>query len=143
RFGPDARDAQGDANRPWFEERLAPALSGVPRLDVILRRPDARLLDVGCGHGWSSIAPARAYPRAHGEGIDVDAPSIEAARQHAGGMPGVTFTLLRGESLSAGRESTADIAFIFEALHDMPDPVGVLRSIRTALRPEGLLVVMD
>lgn len=143
RFGPDARDAQGDANRPWFEERLAPALSGVPRLDGILARPDARVLDVGCGHGWSSIALARAYPRALVEGIDVDAPSIEAAQRHAAGMPAVTFTLLRGESLSAGRESTADIAFIFEALHDMPDPVGVLRSIRTALRPGGVLVVMD
>lgn len=142
-FGPDARDAQGDANRPWFEERLAPALSGVPRLAGILTRPDARVLDVGCGHGWSSIALARAYPAAHVEGIDVDAPSIDAARRHAAGIPGLSFALLAGESLSAGREATADIAFVFEALHDMPDPVAVLRSIRTALRPGGVLVVMD
>ena len=45
--------------------------------------PPARVVDIGCGEGWSTLAIARAYPRARVVGIDLDAPSVEAARRHA------------------------------------------------------------
>lgn len=142
-FGDDARDAQGDVNRPWFESELAAALASVPRVDAVLSRSGARIADVGCGHGWSTIALATAYPEARVEGFDVDAPSIEAARRHGEGTSGVAFTLLEGERLSEGREGAFDAVFVFEALHDMPDPVGVLTAVRDALAPGGIVVVMD
>ena len=142
-FGPDARDAQGDVNRPWFEQRLGAALASVPDVDAVLSRPEARIADVGCGHGWSTLALARAYPSAKVEGFDIDAPSIDAARAHAEGVASVSFTLLDGERLDQGREGTFDAAFVFEALHDMPDPVAVLTAVRRSLRPDGVLVVMD
>lgn len=138
-FGADARDAQGDVNRPWFESALAGALDGVPALHAVLSRPGARLVDVACGHGWSTIALARAYPDAHVDGVDLDGPSVEAARRHAEGMPRVAFHLARGEDLM-GRY---DAAFVFEALHDMPDPVAVLAAIRRSLAPDGVAVIMD
>lgn len=147
-FGDDARDAQGDVNRPWFARELAGALASVPRVHDVLSRPGARIADVGCGHGWSTLALAAAYPDARVEGFDVDAPSIEAARRHASDAgsavaDAVTFTLLQGEHLDEGRTAAFDAAFVFEALHDMPDPVGVLSALRRALAPGGVIVVMD
>ncbi|GAA2030903.1 class I SAM-dependent methyltransferase [Agromyces tropicus] len=144
RFGEDARDAQGDINRPWFDRRLAGALAAVPELDAVLRRPGARIVDVGCGHGWSTIALARAYPDAHVEGVDVDAASVEAARAHArdaGLADRVAFRLAGGEALA--EDDAYDAGFIFEALHDMPRPVEVLAALRRAVRDDGAVVIMD
>ena len=143
RFGADARDGQGDVNRPWFEHALADALAAVPAVHDVLSRPDAGIADVACGHGWSTIALARAYPDAIVDGFDLDEPAIEAARQHAAGIENVTFSELRGEHLAEQGEERYDAGVIFEALHDMPDPIGVLTSLRRALRPDGIAVVMD
>lgn len=142
-FGPDARDAQGDVNRPWFEFALAGALTEVADVHDVLSRDGARIADVGCGHGWSTISLARAYPRASVDGFDLDEPSIEAARAHAEGAPNTTFTVLAGEAVAEGREGAYDAAMIFEALHDMPDPVGVLASLHRAVKHDGVVVVMD
>lgn len=143
RYGADARDGQGDVNRPWFEQALAGALAAVPAVHDVLSRPDAGIADVACGHGWSTIALARAYPDAIVDGFDLDEPAIASAREHAAGIENVTFSELRGEQLAEQGEERYDAAFIFEALHDMPDPVGVLSAIRRALRADGVLVVMD
>ncbi|GAA1923327.1 class I SAM-dependent methyltransferase [Microbacterium aoyamense] len=138
-FGADARDAQGDVNRPWFSSRLAGALASVPHVHDVLSRPGARIADIGCGHGWSTIALSRAYPDARIDGLDVDAPSIAAAKEHAKGMDAVTFAVTAGEQLAG----PYDAAFVFEALHDMPDPVRVLSAMHEAVKPDGVVVVMD
>jgi SAM-dependent methyltransferase len=143
-LGDDARDAQGDINRPWFLQRLGPALAGVPTLHEVLSRPGARVADVGSGHGWSSIAIAIAYPLARVEGFDVDAASVVAARRHAeeaGVAERVRFRHVGGEGLA--QDAVFDAAFVFEALHDMPFPVDVLTAIRRAVRPGGEVVIMD
>ncbi|WP_353815196.1 class I SAM-dependent methyltransferase [Agromyces sp. SYSU T00266] len=143
-FGKDMRDAQGDINRPWFDRELAGALASVAELDAVLSRPGARILDVGCGHGWSSLALARAYPEAVVDGVDIDGPSIESARGHAEDAEladRVTFHLGGGEALA--EEDAYDAAFIFEALHDMPNPVEVLAALRRVVRDDGAVVIMD
>ena len=143
-LGEDARDAQGDINRPWFLQELAPALAGVSPLHSVLSRPGARIADVGSGHGWSAIAIAQGYPEARVEGFDIDGPSIAAARRHAeagGAADRVRFHHVAGEALP--ESSVFDAAFIFEALHDMPRPVEVLGAIRRAVRPDGEVVIMD
>lgn len=144
-YGPDARDAQGDVNRPWFLRELAPALVGIDDVDAVLSRPGARIADIGCGHGWSTIALARAYPDAHLVGVDVDAPSLVAARAHAEGVPNVTFVDADAGTLQseADRHGAFDAAFVFEALHDMPHPVEVLTAVRAAVREDGVVIVMD
>ena len=96
-------------------------MAGVPELHAVLGRPGARILDVGCGGGWSTLALARAYPDATVVGVDIDAPSIEAARaaaDTAGLADRVEFVLTEGESLPA--TEPYDAAFAFECLHDMP-----------------------
>jgi len=143
-YGEDARDAQGDINRPWFLRRLGPALAGVPAMHEVLARPGARIADIGSGHGWSSIAIATAYPEARVEGFDVDEESVVAARRHAdeaGVAEHVRFHVVGGEGLP--QEAAFDAAFVFEALHDMPHPVEVLSAIRRAVRPDGHVVIMD
>ncbi|MDP9395668.1 MAG: methyltransferase domain-containing protein [Actinomycetota bacterium] len=142
-LGADARESQADMNRPWYEKALPRALAGVPAVHEILDRPGVRILDVGCGAGWSSIALARAYPAARVTGRDIDAPTVELARgnvETAGIADRVTLEL--GDASVLPPEAY-NIAFAFECVHDMPRPVEVLRAVRAALRPGGLLVVMD
>jgi len=143
-LGADAHESQADMNRPWFEHRLAGALASDEALHAVLSRPDARIADVGCGHGWSTLALAKAYPSAHVVGIDVDEPSIAAARENAdaaGLADRVEFRLARGEELA--EPGAFDAAFVFEALHDMPRPVEVLDAMRRAVRDDGAVVIMD
>ncbi|WP_084102782.1 class I SAM-dependent methyltransferase [Demequina sp. NBRC 110051] len=137
-IGDDARWSQADMNRPWFEQMLAEAIAGVAEVHDVLSRPGARIADVACGAGWSSIALADAYPQANIVGIDIDQPSIEAARTNAAEADvGHRVSFLTGDA------AELDGVFIFEALHDMPRPVEVLQAIKAAVKPDGVCVVMD
>jgi ubiquinone/menaquinone biosynthesis C-methylase UbiE len=145
-LGADARESQGDINRPWFLHALPDALRQASEIDAVLRKPDARILDVGCGAGWSTIALAQAYPNAKVIGVDVDAPSIEMARKNAAtyGTAGQRVQFLYGDAGALGAdEGTYDAAFAFECVHDMPRPVEVLDAVRRALRPDGMAIVVD
>ncbi|MFI2365209.1 class I SAM-dependent methyltransferase [Promicromonospora sp. NPDC019610] len=142
-LGDDAREGQSDVNRPWFEHRLADALAGVADLHERLARPGARVLDVGSGGGWSSIALGRAYPGATVHGIDIDAPSVAMATENAraaGVEDRVRFSHGDAAHLPAGQY---DAAFAFECVHDMPRPVEVLAAVRQSLAPGAPLIVMD
>lgn len=144
RLGADARESQAALNRPWFDTRLAPALARVADLHRPLGRPGARVLDVGCGGGWSTIALARAYPGATFVGIDPDAESVVMAKANAAALA-VTdqTTFVTADGTTAPAHGPFDLAFAFECLHDMSDPVSVLSAIRESLAPGGRLVVMD
>jgi predicted O-methyltransferase YrrM len=146
-LGTDARESQADMNRPWYEQRLGDALADLPDVHAALSRPGARVLDVGCGGGWSTISLARAYPEAQLEGVDVDAPSVQAATANAaaaGLADRVRFRLADGAELRAdGEDALYDAAFAFECVHDMAAPVDVLAAVRRAVRPDGLVIVMD
>jgi SAM-dependent methyltransferase len=142
-FGADARESQADMNRPWFEQMLAGALAGVPLVHEQLSRPDSRIADIGCGGGWSSIALARAYPAAVVDGYDVDAASVELARdnaERAGLADRVHFTVVDAAGMT---ENSFDVVFAFECVHDMPYPVDVLTAARKSLRQGGSVIVMD
>jgi SAM-dependent methyltransferase len=142
-FGDHAREGQADANRPWFEHRLADALAGVEDVHGLLSRPGVRVLDVGSGGGWSSIALGQAYRTATVHGIDIDEPSVSMATENAraaGVADRVRFTHGDAADLPADRY---DVAFAFECVHDMPRPVDVLTAVRKSLVPGAPLIVMD
>jgi SAM-dependent methyltransferase len=143
-FGDGMRSAQAALNRPLFEGQLGPALAGVESVHTVLSKDGARVADIGCGAGWSTIALAEAYPAATVIGFDVDEPSIELARNNAaasGVVNRVSFELAGGETLP--NFGWFDAAFAFECVHDMPRPVDVLAGIRQAVRPDGLVVIVD
>jgi 2-polyprenyl-3-methyl-5-hydroxy-6-metoxy-1,4-benzoquinol methylase len=106
--------------------------------------PPARVADLGCGSGWSSIVMAQSYPRARVEGIDLDEASIEEAQRNAaaaGLADAVHFV-----SADAGHPALAghyDLVTLFETLHDMADPIRVLRAAGALLAPGGAVLVAD
>jgi 2-polyprenyl-3-methyl-5-hydroxy-6-metoxy-1,4-benzoquinol methylase len=117
----------------------------MPDLDARLQSdPPARVADVGCGVGWSTIALARAFPKARVEGIDLDEASIADARRHAdeAGMADVVTFQLRDAADPATR-GAYDLACIFEALHDTPRPAEVLGALREMLRDDGSVLIAD
>lgn len=146
-YGDDLISGQAEINRPPFLQQLGQEwLSAMPDIDARLRQadPPARIADIGCGAGWSSIGMARAYPFVRVEGFDLDPASVEMAKQnvHGSGVEDrVSFELRdAGDPAHAG---AYDLVTIFEALHDMSDPVGALKAARTLLAPGGSVLIAD
>jgi 2-polyprenyl-3-methyl-5-hydroxy-6-metoxy-1,4-benzoquinol methylase len=102
------------------------------------------VLDVGCGVGWSSIAMASAYPHVVVDGVDPDEMSLERARANAeaaGVADRVRFHTSDAAALQS--EGPIDLATAFECIHDMAQPVEVLKSVRGALHDDGAMLVVD
>jgi SAM-dependent methyltransferase len=128
-----AREGQADANRPMFVNLLGSEwLPSVPDVHVRLQAdPPARVADISCGAGWSSISIARAYPNVRVDGYDSDEPSIELARQNAeqaGVAERVSFHVR--DASDPALEGHYDLATAFECVHDMGRPVEALRAMR-------------
>jgi 2-polyprenyl-3-methyl-5-hydroxy-6-metoxy-1,4-benzoquinol methylase len=145
RYGADLRDGQAAINRPAFTQEMASWIATMPDVEARLKaEPEARVADVGCGVGWSTIALARAFPKAAVEGIDLDEASIADARRNAadaGMADAVTFSVR--DAADPAVQGTYDLACIFEALHDTPRPAEVLGVLRQMLRDEGSVLVAD
>jgi SAM-dependent methyltransferase len=112
--------------------------------DRLLAEPPARVADVGCGAGWSTIGLKQAYPKIDAHGIDLDEASIADARRNArdAGLDGSVNFEVRdaADPALAGRY---DLVCIFEALHDMSRPVDALAASRTLLAGGGSVLVVD
>ena len=143
-MGPEAREAQAAANRPFFLGPLVTeVLPSLPDVDAVLRS-GGRVADVGCGFGWSSIGIAAGYPVAQVDGFDVDVPSVEQARRNAAqaGVAGrVRFEAADVATLDLA--GSYDLVCAFECVHDLPDPVAVLAQMRRLVRPGGTVLVVD
>lgn len=144
---PGAIDTQGLANRPYFRHLLTQDwIPGIPDIDARLRRePPARIADLACGMGWSSIAFARGYPLAQVHGLDIDPESIEKARANAV-TEGIGEDRLQFHLVNAAThdlDGRFDLVTIFEAVHDMSDPVAVLEAAKRLLAPGGSVIVVD
>jgi 2-polyprenyl-3-methyl-5-hydroxy-6-metoxy-1,4-benzoquinol methylase len=145
-YGDDLHEAQAAFTRPLFENLLGKEwLPSVPELhERLLADPPARVADVACGQGRSSIEMARAYPKIEVDGVDADTASIKRARENLAGSgveDRVTFHELdAGDGAFTGRY---ELVTIFEALHDMSYPVQVLRAARTMLADAGVVFIGD
>jgi ubiquinone/menaquinone biosynthesis C-methylase UbiE len=110
----------------------------------LCRQPPARVADLACGTGWSSIAMAQAYPLVRVDGFDLDPEVIAAARRNAGqaGVSGrVTFAVT--DASGPGMSGRYDLVTIFEGLHDMSRPVDALRAARARLGQSGSVLIAD
>jgi SAM-dependent methyltransferase len=145
-YGVHFRHGIAGFNRPLFTHLLAgewlPALPGVDRR--LRTAPGARVLDLGCGLGHSSVALALAYPSITVRGIDLDEASIAEARRTAAGAgvaDRVSFTV--GDAADLAGLHPVDLVTVFEALHDMADPVAVLAAARSVLAEGGSVFIGD
>jgi SAM-dependent methyltransferase len=144
-YGADIHEGIAALNRPQFVNLLADWLAAIPEVDARLRAtPAARVADLACGSAWSSIAIARAYPEVMVDAVDVDVPSIEAARANvaAAGLEDRVRPVVHDAS-EPGLDGRYDLVTIFEALHDMNRPVEALRTARQMLADGGSVVIAD
>jgi 2-polyprenyl-3-methyl-5-hydroxy-6-metoxy-1,4-benzoquinol methylase len=145
-YGEDLRDGVAGFNRPLFERLLGTVyLPAIPEIHQRLIDPTpARVLDVACGGAWSSIAIARAYRNVRIEAIDADPASVDLAQRNiaAAGLDD-RITVALGDAATIADDNHYEVVAIFEALHDMSDPVGVLAGLRRLITPNGSLLVMD
>ncbi len=129
--------------RPGYAAHLVDGW--LPALDGVVQKLEAgaSVADVGCGLGASSIIMAQAFERSNFVGFDAHEPSIDAARRAAaesGVGERVRFEVATATNLPG---QGYDLVCMFDALHDMGDPVGAARRIRQALAPNGTLLLVE
>src|SRR5271165_5985152 len=111
----------------------------IPALDGVEAKlkAGAKVADVGCGHGASTILMAQAYPESRFYGFDYHAASIEQARKKAEAArvsDRVTFEVAAAKSFPG---KGYDLVAFFDCLHDMGDPAGAATHVRESLAPDG------
>ena len=129
--------------RPGYHNHLVDAW--LPALDGAVEklRAGVQVADIGCGHGWSTVMMAKAFPQSHFTGYDFHAGSIEAARVHAaehGVSENTRFEIGTAKAFAA---TDLDLVTCFDCLHDMGDPTGAARHIRQALKPDGTWMIVE
>lgn len=121
--------------KPFLLSAWLPALDGV--VDKLER--GARVADVGCGYGGSTEMMAEAFPNSEFIGFDLHEASIAHAREH-NGRANLRFETARAQDYNG---TDFDLVTIFDALHDMGNPVGAARYIRETLKPNGTLMLVE
>ena len=127
--------------RPGYKAHLVgewlPALED----DVISKLArGAQVADVGCGRGASTIIMADAFPSSNFVGIDFHEDSIDHAQSAANGQGNLRFEVARAQDYAG---ADFDLVTVFDALHDMGDPVGAAAHIRKTLKPDGTLMLVE
>jgi len=129
--------------RPSYHNALVQAW--LPALDGVVARLEqgASVADVGCGHGFSTVIMAKAFPRSTFVGYDFHPESVAQARQHAA-QHGVSANT-RFEVALAGEfpGDNLDLVTFFDCLHDMGDPLGAARHVRQTLKPDGRWMIVE
>jgi SAM-dependent methyltransferase len=117
----------------------------LPALDGVVERlkTGARVLDIGCGHGASTILMARAFPKSLFVGLDYHEASILTARERASAQ-GVTRNVAFEVQTASGFDAhDVDLICFMDCLHDLGDPVGALIRCRKALKPDGKVLLVE
>jgi ubiquinone/menaquinone biosynthesis C-methylase UbiE len=129
--------------RPGYNANLVanwiPALEGVEAK----LKAGAKVADIGCGHGASTILMAQAYPNSRFYGFDYHEPSIARAREAAAAAGVADRVEFQTASAQDYPGEDFDLACIFDALHDMGDPVGAAAHIRRSLQPDGTWLLVE
>ena len=135
--------AAGRFFRPGYQNSLV--AGWLPQLhDVVAKlEQGARVADIGCGHGFSTVIMAKAFPKSHFIGYDFHPGSVAQAKVHAQ-QHGVTanthFEVAMASDFPA---RDLDLVTFFDCLHDMGDPVGAAKHVHQALKPDGTWMVVE
>ncbi|MES2009566.1 class I SAM-dependent methyltransferase [Cupriavidus basilensis] len=129
--------------RPGYAAHLT--AEWIPALDGVQAKlqAGARVADVGCGHGASTIIMAQAYPASEFYGVDYHEPSIRFATEaaaRAGVQDRAHFAVAKAKEYG-GKDY--DLVAVFDCLHDMGDPVGAATHVRETLRPDGTWMIVE
>ena len=129
--------------RPGYRAHLV--ASWLPALDGAMEKLEAgaKVADIGCGCGASTIIMAQAFPNSRFVGFDYHDASIERAREaarEAGDPANLRFEIAKAKEAPG---EGYDLVACFDCLHDMGDPVGAARHIRSMLRPDGLFMLVE
>ena len=132
-FGADFVHALDVLNGGQYDERFAAYwLKSLP--DIVARlQAGGRMLDFGCGSGRVAMAVKRAFPKAEVAGYDIDAESIERARQTDLDI-GFDTALPKGQF---------DLVTICDCIHDLASPVETLRQVHELVKPDGTLFIVE
>jgi 2-polyprenyl-3-methyl-5-hydroxy-6-metoxy-1,4-benzoquinol methylase len=142
----DVHDLQAAFTRPVFANHLTQ--NWLPALPDVQHKLDAgervRIAEVGCGEGLAAITIARRYPNAEVHGYDLDEASIGVAQRaadDAGVGDRVRFEVR--DAADPTIEGGYDLVMAIEMLHDVPDPVGILGTMRKLAAEDGTVLVVD
>ena len=129
--------------RPGYAANLVS--SWIPALHDVEEKlaAGARVADVGCGKGASTVLMAKAFPKSHFFGFDYHDESIKAARESArqfGVADRVCFEVAKAKGFSG---TDYDFVAVFDCLHDMGDPVGAAAHIRQSLAKDGTWMIVE
>jgi SAM-dependent methyltransferase len=129
--------------RPGYNAHLVS--EWLPALDGVVEKLErgAKVADVGCGHGASTILMAEAFPSSRFHGTDYHDGSIATARERAatsGVADRVTFEAIPAASYSG---EGYDLVTMFDCLHDMGDPAGAARHVRSTLAQDGTWMIVE
>ncbi|MCU1288312.1 MAG: SAM-dependent methyltransferase [Acidobacteria bacterium] len=129
--------------RPGYSANLVN--SWIPALDGVEEKlkDGAKVADIGCGLGASTILMAQAYPNSTFTGFDYHDESIQLARRRAeeGGVAGrISFEVARAKDFPGG---DYDFVTYFDCLHDMGDPVGAATHVRESLASDGTWMIVE
>jgi SAM-dependent methyltransferase len=129
--------------RPGYRAHLV--AEWIPALDGVQEKLGlgAKVADIGCGHGASTIIMADAFPNSEFFGFDYHDASIEQARQRAedaGVAERITFEVASAKDFPG---ADYDLICVFDCLHDMGDPVGAAAHIHDALADDGTWMIVE
>jgi SAM-dependent methyltransferase len=143
RFRPEFTDVMDGMSRGLFDEQLVQTM--VPAVEGLtsVLGGGARVADIGCGTGHSTVVLAEAFPASTFTGHDLAGDALERGRREAAerGLDNVRFVVQDIAELTA--DPPVDVVFGFDVVHDQADPAEVLRSVRRALTDDGTFVMMD
>jgi len=129
--------------RPGYIANLTSAW--LPALDGVQAKLErgARVADVGCGRGSSTIVMAQAFPNSSFAGFDYHAPSIDAARSAAASAGVAERARFEVANAKGFPGPGYDLVTFFDCLHDMGDPVGAARHVLETLAPDGTFMIVE
>ncbi len=135
--------AAGRFFRPGYHNSLV--ASWLPALDGVVAKLErgASVADVGCGHGFSTVMMAKAFPNSTFTGYDFHPGSVAQARLHAEQHGVTTNTRFEVALASEFPGRNLDLVTFFDCLHDMGDPVGAARHVRRTLKPDGSWMIVE